>query len=300
MQGEIDNNRVNGKYMLTGSNNFKLMDSVVQTLAGRIAVFTLLPFSISETAMLDKNKTCEQMILNGSYPQIIAKGADYGFYYSNYYQTYVERDVRLLKNIKDLEQFSKFTSLCAGRIGSILDETGLSNDAGISIKTVSEWLGILEASYICFRLHPWCASRTKRLVKKPKLYFYDTGLACSILGICDEQTLSHDRLKGSLFENLVISEKIKNSMNAMSNSRFYYYRTSDGHEVDLVTECNRKLTAIEIKAGATFTSDYIKGIDLFRNEYAEDIKELKVIYTGKDNFDFKGIKIKNYLDELRE
>ena len=298
LQGEIDNDRTNGRYVLTESNNFKLMDSIVQTLAGRVAIFTLLPLSISEAAGHNENITCEQMILKGRYPQVIAQGADYAFYYSNYYQTYVERDVRLLKNVKDLWQFSKFTSLCAGRIGSILDETSLSNDAGISVKTVGEWLNILEASYICFRLYPWCRSRTKRLVKKPKLYFYDTGLACSILGINSEEALACDRLKGPLFENLVISEKIKNSMNTLSNSKFHYYRTSDGHEVDLIVENNRKLTAIDIKAGATFTSDYAKGLALFQSEYAEDVRELEVIYTGDEEFEFKGTKVANYLKEL--
>jgi len=294
MQQIVDESHQKGLFIVTGSNNFALQQAITQTLAGRIAMLKLLPFSLEEIKDLNAGSSVDSLIISGGYPRYITERPDRSFFYQNYISTYVERDVRQIINIKDAALFHRFLVLCAGRIGSILDYTALSNDCGVSVKTIKEWLSILEASFIGFTLNPWYLNRTKRLVKSPKFYFYDTGLACTLLGIADENQLNRDPLRGNLFENLVILEKIKRAYNLVEQKNFWYYRTSDGKEIDLVEETGRVLTPFEIKSSATFNSDYIKNFDVFQKEYPELCGEKTVIYAGNENFEFKGIKVKGF------
>lgn len=292
MQQIVDDSKQNGMFIITGSNNFALQQAITQSLAGRVAMLKLLPFSMAETKDLNVDSSIDKLIISGGYPRYITERPDRTFFYQNYISTYVERDVRQIVNIKDASLFHRFLVLCAGRIGSILDYTTLSNDCGINVRTAKEWLSILEASFIGFSLNPWYVNRTKRLVKSPKFYFYDTGLACALLGIAEESQLNRDPLRGNLFENLVILEKMKQAYNRAEQKNFWYYRTSDGKEIDLVEETGRMLTPFEIKSSETFNSDYIKNFATFEKEYPEMCGEKIVIYGGCEDFEFKGALVK--------
>ena len=291
IQGIVDDKRKNGLFVLTGSSNLLLMKSVSQTLAGRCAVFTLLPFSISEATGIIENANAMSWILRGGYPQYLVNRGEIPAFFANYATTYVERDVHQLLNIKNATLFSTFLQLVVGRIGSILDVTSLSNDCGISTKTVTEWLSILHTSYICFLLPPWYENRGKRLVKSPKVYFYDTGLACALAGIDTAEQLMHDRLRGGLFENLVILERMKQSYNAGKRPDLYFYRDSNGVEVDLVEHVGRKLFPTEIKSSATFNPDFCKGLAKFVERYSDKCAPPSVVYSGTEAFSYKGVSV---------
>lgn len=294
MQQIVDESNQKGLFIITGSNNFALQQAVTQTLAGRVAMLKLLPFSLDEIKELNASDSIDSLILSGGYPRYITERPDRFFFYQNYISTYVERDVRQIVNIKDAALFHRFLVLCAGRIGSILDYTSLSNDCGINVRTAKEWLSILEASFIGFTLNPWYMNRTKRLIKSPKFYFYDTGLACALLGIAEESQLNRDPLRGNLFENLVILERMKRSFNCAEQKNFWYYRTSDGKEIDLVEETGRILTPFEIKSSETFNSEFVKNFGVFEKEYPEMCGEKTVVYAGKESFEFKGVQVKNF------
>lgn len=294
MQQIVDEKKQNGFFILTGSDNFSLQQITSQSLAGRIALLTLLPFSMKEIKSETWLAGTDKRILYGGYPRLITETPDRTFFFKNYIGSYIERDVRQIVNVKDSNLFHRFLTLCAGRIGSILDYTSLSNDCGISVKTVKEWLSILESSYICFLLNPWYVNRNKRLIKSPKLYFYDTGVACSLLGIYEEAQLNRDPLRGNLFENLVILEKIKQAFNTTKPSNFWYYRTSSGIEVDLVEENGRTLTPTEIKSAASFNSSFCKNLTVFKSEYPEESAGENIVYAGSENFTYKGIRVCNF------
>lgn len=298
MQQIVDDKKKNGLFILTGSNNLLLMDKVTQTLAGRIAIFTLLPFSLAElqsdASLLKKN--LDTQILYGGYPRLLSQKINRTSFYQNYIASYVERDVRHLLNIKDASLFRRFLQLCATRIGNMFDAVSLSNDSGISVKTVNEWLSVLEMSFICFRLQPWYQNRNKRLVRTPKIYFYDTGVACSLLGLHTPEQLNHDPLRGGLFENLVISEALKSNYNSAASADFWYYRTSNGVEVDLVKQDGRFLYPVEIKSSQTFHPDFVKNIEKFSADYSDVCKKPKVVYAGKEEFTFKDVNVCNYLN----
>lgn len=294
MQQIVDESNQKGLFIVTGSNNFALQQAVTQTLAGRVAMLKLLPFSLDEIKELNANDSIDSLILSGGYPRYITERPDQFFFYQNYISTYVERDVRQIVNIKDTALFHRFLVLCAGRIGSILDYTSLSNNCGINVRTAKEWLSILEASFIGFTLNPWYMNRTKRLIKSPKFYFYDTGLACALLGITEESQLNRDPLRGNLFENLVILERMKRSFNCAEQKNFWYYRTSDGKEIDLVEETGRILTPFEIKSSETFNSEFVKNFGVFEKEYPEMCGEKTVVYAGHESFEFKGVQVKNF------
>lgn len=295
IQGIVDRKNIPGMYILTGSNNLLLMQSVSQSLAGRIAIFSLLPFSLQEIKDIEKIKNTESRILFGGYPRLISTDMNRSAFYENYISTYVEKDVRTVLKIKEESLFRSFISLCAIRVGNILNITSLARDCGISVVTARQWLSVLETSYILFTLQPYYENRTKRLVKTPKLYFYDTGLACSLLGITDENQLSADKMRGALFENLIILESVKDKFNQLGTEKLFFYRTSDGIEVDLVKQKGRKLFPIEIKASKTFSPDWFKGINKFNSEYPESLGGT-VIHEGKESFKFKNMKVQSYLD----
>lgn len=295
LQGIVDEEKVNGKYILTGSSNFKIMDSVSQSLAGRCGICKLLPLSIKESAL---GNTDEQ-IFTGGYPRIHSLEVDANEYYRSYIETYVEKDIRRTLNIKDFKAFERFITALAIRVGSFVDYASLSNDCGISVNTVKQWLSVLEESYIVYLLPAWYMNRSKRLVKANKIYFFDTGLVCNLLKISNYEQLSNEKLRGSLFENLIILEKLKDKYNTGSLAEFYYYRTSNGVEVDLIEEHSARVSAFEIKSSSTFNSDYLKGLLAFKKDYSDIVDSLFVIYTGEWQGVMKGCNIVNYMGNVQ-
>ncbi len=277
LQQILDESQEPGRFILTGSNNFLIQDHIVQSLAGRIAYLTLLPFSITELAGSTETDP-ESMMFKGFYPPLYDQPVSPQTWYANYIRTFVERDVRQIKNIVDLFAFERFIMLCAGRIGQLLNMNSLAVETGVDNKTIQSWIGILESSYILFRLQPHHKSFNKRLVKMPKLYFYDTGLACSLLGISEvTQLLSHP-LKGSLFENFAILETLKHLHNYGRHQRLYFWRNHTGWEIDLLIESGTLLFPIEIKAGQTVTPDYFKNLNYWESMSGEG--KGAIVYGG--------------------
>lgn len=281
LQTHIDKHDRSGMYLLAGSHNFLLMENITQTLAGRTAVLRLLPLSHGElhaAGLLPAGVDAE--IFTGSYPRLFDKSIPPADFYPYYLQTYVERDVRMMKNISDLSRFVRFLQLCAGRIGQLLNMSSLANECGVSVTTISGWLSILEASYICYLLRPDHNNFAKRLVKSPKLYFHDTGLACHLLGITDASQLSTHFLRGGLFENMVINDFIKQAYNSGKEPQLYFWRDSTGNEVDLLHYNAGGVDAYEIKSGQTFSSEYFKGLSRWAHLSGIAPGHRHVIYTG--------------------
>ena len=282
LQTHVDKAGETGMFMLAGSQNFQLMESINQSLAGRTAVLRLLPFSRQEllpTGLLPTNINAE--IFTGSYPRIYDKNIAPTDYYPYYIQTYVERDVRQLKNIGDLSKFVRFLKLCAGRIGQLLNLSSLANECGISVATASSWVSVLEASYICYLLRPDRNNFSKRLVKTPKLYFYDTGLACSLLDIKSAGQVDTHFLRGGLFENMVINAFIKEEWHHGQEPDLRFWRDSQGNEVDLLVYDGETPRAYEIKSGATFSTDFFKGLSKWATFAGITEDRLNVIYGGE-------------------
>lgn len=289
IQTHTDSQGKEGMYLLAGSHNFLLMQSVTQSLAGRTAVLKLLPFSHSEMAAgMVLPGSINEEIFTGAYPRIYDKNIPPEDFYPYYLQTYVERDVRMLKNIGDLSNFIRFIKLCAGRIGQLLNLSSLANDCGISVPTVSEWISLLEASYIVYLLKPDHANYSKRLVKSPKLYFYDTGLACSLLEIKSSDQLNAHYLRGNLFENLVINEFVKSLLHRGEDPQISFWRDKIGNEIDLIYRAGTREFAFEIKSGQTFSADYFKGINYWRKYSNADPENCFVVYTGERSLNTSG------------
>ncbi len=280
VQGIVDDNR-QVQFILTGSSNFLLMEKISQTLAGRTAVLHLLPFSIQELEPMAEEY--EGLIFKGQYPRIYDRDLSPTDFYPSYIQTYVERDVRLMKNIGDINSFIQFTRLCAGRIGQLLNYTSLANDAGISPNTAKAWLSILESSYIVYRLQPYHRNFNKRLVKSPKLYFYDTGVACSLLGIHEEDQVRLHYLKGSLFENLIINEFIKRNFNRGENHQPFFWQDNHGKEIDCLLVVGERVTPIEIKSGKTISTSYFDNLKYWRSLASVPEDQDYVIYGGEQS-----------------
>lgn len=277
LQQILDENEQRGLFILTGSNNFLLQENISQSLAGRIGYQQLLPFSVDE--LPDENTNdLDQVIFRGGYPSLYDGSSDTNTWFANYIRTYVERDVRQIKGITDLLTFERFIRLCAGRTGQLLNMNSLSIEAGIDNKTVASWISVLESSFILYRLKPHHRNFNKRLVKMPKLYFYDTGLACALLGIRQPQTLALHTSRGALFENFVISELLKLHLNNGSQADFFFWRDSKGNEVDLLIEENGKLTPIEIKSGKTVQPRFFKGLEYWKKLSGK--KGGRLIYGG--------------------
>ncbi len=276
LQQMLDESKEKGKFILTGSNNFLLQENISQSLAGRIAYLNLLPLSLSE---IDSRVwATDSLIFKGLYPALYDEDIDPAKWYDNYIRTYLERDVRLVTNISNLLVFERFLRLCAGRAGQLLNMSSLAIEAGVDVKTVSSWLSILEAGFILFRLRPYHRNFNKRIVKTPKLYFYDTGLACALLGMEHSIQLEMNPYRGALFENMVVVELLKQRYNAGRSGNLYFWRDNVGNEVDLLAEHGATLTAIEIKSGQTITPDYFKGIQFWQK--LSGVDKGYVIYGG--------------------
>jgi predicted AAA+ superfamily ATPase len=277
LQQVLDENTQKGVFILTGSNNFLLQENISQSLAGRIAHLNLLPFSLKEITPGDDNNP-DDFIFKGMYPPLYDQRFEINKWYANYIQTYIEKDIRQLKNIENLTTFERFVKLCAGRVGQLLNKQGLAVEAGIDNKTVNSWLSILENSFILFRLQPHHANFNKRLVKMPKLYFYDTGLAVALLGITQQSQLPEHPARGALFENFIIIELLKNKLNEGRPANLYFWRDNTGHEIDIISENDGQLFPIEIKSGKTITADYFNGLAFWQK--ITDQTRGSVIYGG--------------------
>lgn len=291
LQGVVDEDPRKGRFVITGSQNFALSSTISQTLSGRIGMLTLLPLSLHE---IGQGQESYVSIFKGGYPGLHQFQMHSLDFYPSYIQTYIERDVRQLKKIENLGRFQNFLKLCAGRIGQLVNFSSLAQDAGISHVTAREWLTILEASYIVFTLQPFHQNFNKRLIKMPKLYFYDTGLACTLLGLENEEQVKTHYLKGALFENLMVLEILKGRMNQGLPSNLYFWRDQTGHEVDLIGEWGGVIRAIEIKYGETFQESYIKNLKYFIKlceEQGKDSASGYLVYSGAQEGEYSGVSL---------
>lgn len=295
IQGIVDDDDKNCRFILTGSCQPELHQEVSQTLAGRTALLNLLPFSFSELHSYRKEWDALDLCCLGSFPRLHEKGLKAQRFHASYIQTYVERDARSLLNLHDIGRFQTFLRLLAGRVGQIVNYTSLSNDIGVSSTTIKTWIDVLKASFVVYDLQPYYENIRKRMIKSPKIYFTDTGMVCYLLGIQNAQQLQHNPLRGGIYENLIITEVLKMRFNRGLTQDIFFYRDSHGNEVDLVISDGSKLYPIEIKSSKTFTSDYIKGIQNFIKTLGDKSMPGTVIYNGKENFTFKGINIFNPL-----
>ena len=281
-------------FVVTGSQQFSLNQAITQSLAGRTALIELLPLSIVELMAAGFDLSLNDYILHGCFPRIYKDHLSPTKTYRFYYQTYLERDVRQLINVKDLISFQRFIKLCAGRIGQILEVSNLANEAGVSSHTVKHWLSILEASYLIFRLPPYFENLGKRFIKSPKLYFTDVGLAAYLLGITDLVQIDRDPLRGALVENLVIVELLKTLLNHGLDHELYFYRDQQKNEIDVILKRAHQLIPIEIKAGQTMQTEFLKGLRYFNKLVGERCEQGYLIYSGKDEFKVDKFKILNY------
>ena len=274
-----DSSHERGQYILTGSHQLRLQEAVAQSLAGRTALLRLLPLSISELKATGITHTRDEFIYQGFMPRLYNEKIDPTRLYRNYCQTYIERDIRQMINLRSLTDFENFTRLLAGRVGQILNLSSLSNDVGVSSTTLKEWLSVLEASHTIFRLNPYFENFGKRIIKSPKIYFTDIGLASYLLGIESPALAARDPLIGNLFENMVVIEALKARLNAGKEPELYFYRDNKGNEVDLLFRQNRQLIPIEIKSAMTFNPEFAKGIAQFQ-KIASSAQKGHIIYAG--------------------
>lgn len=286
LQVLVDEDRIRGngsrRFVVTGSANFALMERVSQSMAGRTAVVTLLPLSTHEILSRYPQFSTDERILRGGYPALwVNDMAGRDLILGNYYTTYVERDLRQLIQIKDLFQFNTFMRLCAGRIGTECNASALAVAVGVSVPTIQSWLSVLEASYIIYPLRPYHANIKKRLVKTPKLYFYDTGLASWLLGIHSVEQMATHPLRGNLFENMVINEFVKERYNRLQTPNLYYYRDQQQHEVDLLSVADDgTFSAYEIKSGQTCRPEYFDGLRYLRDLFPDTLTSSRIVYDG--------------------
>ncbi|HMH22533.1 MAG TPA: ATP-binding protein [Puia sp.] len=282
LQQVLDESDAKGLFILTGSNNFLMLENISQSLAGRIGYLELLPFSYSEIQKIPGQElNLNQMIFSGGYPSITFDGIAPEFWFPSYIRTYIERDVRQIKNITNLNLFQKLLYLCAGRTGQQLNLNNLAIECGVDHKTIGAWIGILQASYVIHLLPPFYNNFSKRIIKSPKLYFYDTGLACALLGINSPAQLNIHSSRGALFENYIINEFIKTRFNKGRRSNLFYWRDVSGHEIDIVVDHGSYATGIELKSGMTVVPDFFKGLTFWQS--LTKYEKCYVIYGGEDN-----------------
>lgn len=284
LQTKVDEDKIMGQYILSGSQNFHLMQNITQSLAGRVALFKLLPFDISE--MQAANWLSDDYAVNlqkGFYPAIYDREIPSKVFYSNYIQTYLERDLSDLIQVKDLKQFRNFISLCAARAGQLVNLNSLANECGISQPTAKSWVSVLENSYIVYQLQPYFSNFNKRVTKSSKLYFYDTGLLCNLLKLNDPDSIRLSSLKGSLFENYVINEYVKKNYHNNLLRDLWFWRDATGHEVDLIWQKSELLNLVEIKASETIKSEMFKGLSYFEKLKPELIESKSVVHSGLFN-----------------
>ena len=297
LQTKVDEDRIMGQYILSGSQNFQLLQNITQSLAGRVAIFKLLPFDLEE--MKSANFLSDDYAVNlvrGFYPAIYDRDIPSKVFYSNYIQTYVERDLSELIHIKDLKLFRNFISLCAARAGNLLNLNSLANECGITQPTAKSWISVLESSYIVFQLQPYFANLNKRITKSSKLFFYDTGLLAHLLKIKDAHSLKISPHKGNLFENFVVSEFVKNNYHQNLLHDLWFWRDAVGHEVDLIWQSDELLNLVEIKASETIMPDMFKGLTYFEKWVPQLIKTKSVLHCGNFNQNRELGKVSSWID----
>lgn len=286
IQGIVDERNNPGMFILSGSQQFNLMSGITQSLAGRTSIFKLFPFSMAELDSLNES-VINRMLYKGFYPRIWDKNLSPNKGYSDYIETYIERDLRQIVNIKDLDQFRIFVRLCAGRVGQLFIASHLANEIGVSVHTINSWLSILETSYIIFQLPPFHANINKRLIKSHKLYFYDVGLASNLLRIQQPDQLENHPLRGALFENLVIADIVKSRRNKGLMDNFFFYLDSNQNEVDLVIDNLLSVDAVEIKSSETFNNNLLKGLNYFRKVLHEKARKTFLCYAGTQEMPYQ-------------
>ena len=279
IQGIVDNHP-DRKFLLSGSSNFELMKSVSESLAGRAGVYELLPMSYTEIPAYASGKDMDTFLYDGLFPAICAGKNIAGLFYPSYVRTYIEKDIRDLLNIRDTMQFLRFLKLCAARIGSVFNANELSSEVGVDSKTIAAWLSVLTASYIIYLLPPYYENISKRLVKRPKLYFTDPGLACYMLDIESPAQLSKDKMRGNIFENYIIMEAVKHRMNNGKEGGVYFYRDSNGNEIDLLIKEEGMLKAFEIKSSMTYIPEFGKTLRKLSGWLTTPIVRKCIVYNG--------------------
>ena len=306
IQGIVDNENKPGHFILSGSQNFLLLSGITQSLAGRTSIFHLMPFTkrelenkkpfllndlIKGSRNLSEDSDMYKIIHTGFYPRIHDEKLDPQEWLADYFQTYIQRDIRTIINVGDIDLFADFVRLCAGRVGQLLNLSSLASDCGISHMTAQRWLSILESSFIVYRLRPYHRNFSKRIIKSPKLFFYDSGLLCYLLGIKTSEDVRFSPYRGNIFESYCISEFIKSAYNRKEDPRIYFWRDSTGHEIDMLIEDRNKLIPIEIKSGETFNKSFLNGLNYFVNLTESDIKDAILIYGGKQKMKYTGINV---------
>ncbi len=299
IQGIVDEQNTPGMFILSGSQQFNLLSGITQSLAGRTALYKLFPFSISE---LDQRiePDINSILYKGFYPRIWDKDLSPGKVYADYFETYIERDLRQIVNIKDLDKFRRFVRLCAGRVGQLFVASHLANEIGVSVHTINSWLSILETSYILFQLPPFHSNINKRLIKSQKLYFFDVGLASNLLRIQQSDQLDSHPLRGALFENLVIADIIKSRRNKGLMDNFFFYRDSNQNEVDLIIDDQLTVDAVEIKSSETFNINLIKGLKYFRKVFPEKAGKTYLCYAGLQEISCQDHQLINFRNVSRQ
>lgn len=288
IQIQVDATKANGKVILTGSQHFQLLESITQSLAGRVAIFNLLPFSLHELQPLgNTSDDALSFILKGFYPRIYDQNIAPEDFYPSYITTYIERDVRQVKNVGDLILFERFLQVCAGHSGQLFNQATIANNLGISLPTVKSWLSILHTSFIVFLLPPYYNNYNKRILKTPKLYFYDTGLLCALLGLKSIKEVQNHYTYGALFENFVVVEMMKQFYNKGIAPKLYFWKDNSGNEIDLVIEKAGIVNAIEIKSGQSLQPTYFKNLEYFKKITDASAENLYCIYGGMENQDWK-------------
>lgn len=285
LQTMVDADRRMGLYILTGSQQFGLLSGITQSLAGRTSFVELLPFALSELADAGlAPENLDEMLLRGGYPPLYDRDVSLRSWFSAYVTAYIERDVRQVLKVQELETFQRFVRLCAGRTGQLLNLTSLAADCGITHNTAKAWISVLEASYIVFQLRPHHANFNRRLVKTPKLYFYDAGLVCWLLGIQTRLHLESHPLRGSIFETFVVAELLKSRLNLGERPAMYFWRDSNGNEVDVVVEAGERLIPVEIKSGKTVARDFFSGLDRWKALAGSRALNPTLIYGGDEKY----------------
>lgn len=295
IQGMVDKGRGRGRFILTGSHQPQLHEAISQSLAGRTAMLTLWPFSLHELRHYGSAWRPFDLIVRGFFPRLHDEGLEPRRFYNGYLQTYVERDVRALIQLRNLSLFQKFLTLLAGRVGQVANLVSLSNDVGVSSTAIRNWLSVLKASYVVFELPPFFENVRKRVIKSPKIYFTDVGLAAFLLGIHTEEQASRDPLRGNLYENLVVTELVKGALNRGIRPEIYFFRDSHGNEVDLLIREKGTLMPVEIKSAGTFSTDFVNGLESFRRSGIQRVNAGAVLYNGEQRLNIRGVRIFNPL-----
>ena len=289
----VDERKENAQFILTGSFQQGLKSAISQSLAGRTAIINLLPFSIQELNSVGIDFSKDEFLYQGFMPRLYSEGQPADLLYRSYFQTYVERDVQTLLNVKNKALFEKFLHILAGRIGQVVNYESLANDTGVSKTTVEQWISVLESSFIIFKLEPYFENYTKRLIKSPKIYFYETGLTSYLLGIKNPDQISRDPLVGNLFENMVIVEILKSQFNKGMEKSLYYFRDSKGFEIDLIIADGRKIIPVEIKSASTYNRDFSKNLKKICS-FAPNAFSPTVIYSGNLEIESEEVKYINF------